>query len=165
MIRIVLLSILTLVVQRILGMPGLPSWPPEILLPAVWIVAPPLLHHERGWPYHALFLGLGWDLLLEPVVGPGGIAWTAAALSMYALAGLVADRSAKAWVGFGAVCAAVVIVVRHLALFPLGLAAPLSLQHAVRSILLTALWCGFVGVVVSLDLPARWRRYKTRRLR
>jgi hypothetical protein len=29
---------------------------------------------------------------------------------------------------------------------------------------LTALWCGLVGTVLALDLPARWRAYRVRKL-
>lgn len=162
---LVALAVLTLIIQRVLGMPGLPAWSAEILLPTVWIVAPPLLHRERHWPYHALMLGLGWDLLLEPVVGPGGIAWTAAALAVGALSGLVAHRSTRAWAIFGAAAVLVVVAVRSLAYLPLGLATEPNLAHVARSVVLTALWCGLVGWLIGLDLPTRWRRYTARRLR
>jgi hypothetical protein len=161
---LIALSVLTLVVQRVLGMPGLPLWTPEILLPTVWIVAPPLLHRERHWPYHALLLGLGWDLLMEPVVGPGGISWTAAALAVDALGGLVAHRSTWAWAGFGSAAVLVIVAVRSITYLPLGLATAPSLAHVVRSAVLTALWCGLVGWLIGLDLPTRWQRYRARRL-
>jgi hypothetical protein len=164
MIRIVLLVTLTLAAQRIVGMPGLPMWSSEIFLPAAWLVGPALLRHDRRWVYYAVLLGLGWDLLLEPIVGPGGIAWSAAALSLSALAGVVADRSPRAWAGFGAICALVVIFARRVALLPLDLVAPLTPFSVVRSTLLTALWCGLIGVVLALDLPARWQAYRVRKL-
>ncbi len=143
---------------------GLPAWSADILLPTVWIVAPPLLHRQPRWPYHALLLGLGWDLLLEPVVGPGGIAWSAAALAVSALAGLVAHRSARAWAGFGAAAVLTVFAIRYIACLPLRLATMPSVEHLVRSIVFTALWCGLVGWLIGLDLPTRWQRYRARRL-
>ena len=164
MTRTIVLIVVTLIVQRVFGMPGLPVWSSEILLPAIWLVSPALLRHDRRWVYFAVLLGVGWDLLLEPVVGPGGIAWSVAALCLLALAGVVADRSPKAWAFFGGVCALVVIFARRLALLPLGLVAPLTLPHVVRSTLLTALWCGFIGTILALDLPARWRAYRVRKL-
>lgn len=164
-LRLIIPVLLTLLVQRMLGVPGLPPWTAEILLPTVWIVAAALLVRDRGWPYAAMVLGLFWDLLLEPVVGPGGIAWSAAALALYALAGVVADRSAKAWAGFGAVGAAVIFVMHHIALLPLGLAPSFSAMHLVRTVLLTSVWCGLVKIVILLDLPAQWREYRVRKLR
>ncbi len=99
-----------------------------------------------GRPWHS---DIAWDILLEPVVGPGGIAWSAAAVALYALAGVVADRSAKAWAGFGAVGAAVIFVVHHLALFPLGLAPSFTAMHLIRTTLLTGAWCGLVKIVIA----------------
>jgi len=142
MIRLVLLVILTLVAQRALSSPGLPSWPAEIILPAVWIVAPPLRHHRPRWPYLALLIGIGWDLLMEPVVGPGGIAWSAAAAG-----------------------ALILILVRQMALMPLGLASFPTLDLLTRTVVFTAVWCGLVGGILSLDLPSRWRSYRVRTLR
>ena len=164
MTRTVILVVLTLAVQRVLGMPGLPVWTAEILLPAVWLVAPALRRHDRRWIYSAVLLGLGWDLLLEPVTGPGGIAWSAAALSLSALAGVVADRSPRAWAGFGVICALVVIIARRLAYLPLGMAMHLTPIHIARCAILTGAWCGLVGILLALDLPARWREYRVRKL-
>lgn len=164
-LKFVLPALLTLLVQRLLGMPGLPFWTAEIILPVVWIVAAALLRKERGWPYEALLLGLVWDLLLEPVIGPGGIAWSAACLALYALAGVVADRSPRAWAGFGLVGAAMVTLVHQAALIPLGLPFSLTLGHWVRSLILTSAWCGLVGVLLALDLPSQWRTYRSRKLR
>jgi hypothetical protein len=160
-----LLVILTLLVQRMLGLPGLPPWTAEVLLPVVWIVAAALRQKERGWPFQALLLGIAWDILFEPVIGPGGIAWSAACLVLYALAGLVADRSPKMWIGFGMVGAAVVTVVQRAALVPLGLPFSLTLGHWVRLVVLTGLWCGLVGSILVLDLPAQVRAYRSRKLR
>ncbi len=164
-VRLILPVLLTLLIQRTLGMPGLPPWTAEIILPVVWIVAAALLKRERGWPYEALLIGLSWDVLLEPVIGPGGIAWTAACLALYSLASLVADRSPKAWVGLGLVGAAVVTLVRQAALVPLGLPFSLTLSHWLRSVLFTGAWCGLVGIILALDLPGQWRNHRARKLR
>jgi len=163
--RIVLLVLLTLLVQRMLGLPGMPPWTSEVLLPVVWLVAAALRQKERGWPYHALFLGIAWDVMFEPVIGPGGIAWSAACLVLYALAGFVADRSPKMWVGFGIVGTAVVTLVHLAALVPLGLPFSVTLGHWVRLVVFTGLWCGFVGATLRLDLPGQWRAYRSRKLR
>jgi hypothetical protein len=159
------LALLAIFVQRLFGMPGLPPWLAEILLPMALIVAVSLKGRERHWPYEALLLGLGWDAVLEPVVGPGGIAWSAAALCLLAVARLVADRSPKSWAGFGAIGAVVVLVVQRLAMLPLGLGISWNLPSMIRTVLFTALWCGAVGTVSSLDLPKHWRAYRVRKLR
>lgn len=164
-IRIILLVVLSFLLQRMLGLPGMPFWAAEILVPVVWIVAAALLQTERSWPYHALFLGLAWDVLFEPVIGPGGIAWSAACLGLYALAGFVADRSPKMWAAFGALGAAVVTLVQRAALFPLGLSYSFALGHWVRTLVFTGLWCGLVGATLRLDLPQHWRAYRSRKLR
>ena len=162
---ITVLAGVTLVLQRVLGMPGMPAWFGYLMLPMIWIVAASLARKERHWPYEALLLGLAWDLLLGPVVGPGGIAWTAACLSLYGLASVVADRSPRAWAAFGAVGAVVVILVQRLALMPLGLANFLTISQLALSAVLTGLWCGFVGAVLALDLGKHWRAYHVRKLR
>lgn len=164
-LRFLLPAVLTLLMQRLLGMPGLPSWTAEVILPVVWIVAAAMVRKEPGWPYEALILGLAWDLLLEPVVGPGGIAWSAACLALYALAGVVADRSPRAWAGFGLVGTAILTLVHQAALIPLGMPMSLTFGHWLRSVLFTAAWCGLVGSILALDLPSRWRAYRSRRLR
>ncbi len=163
--RIFVLAATTLVFQRILGLPGLPAWAPEVVLPMAWIVGSILRSNEKRWPFEALLLGLAWDLLLEPVVGPGGIAWTATSLCLMAMGGVVADRSAKSWAAFGAAGALVLTTVYHLTLLPLGLAASLTLSSLLRTAALTGLWCGLVGVVLALDLPKQWRAYRVRKLR
>jgi hypothetical protein len=164
-LKIAVLAVLTLVLQRALGMPGMPTWFGHLILPMIWIVAASLLRKERHWPYEALLLGLAWDLLFGPVVGPGGIAWTAACLSLYGLASVVADRSPKAWAAFGSVGAVVVILVQRLAVMPLGLASFLTFSQLAWSAILTGLWCGFVGTVLALDLGKHWRAYRVRTLR
>jgi hypothetical protein len=164
-LRILLLAAATLVLQRILGLPGLPAWAPEIVLPMALIVGSILRSNEKRWPFEALLLGLSWDLLLEPVVGPGGIAWTATSLCLMAMGGFVADRSAKSWTAFGVVGALVLTTVYHLTLLPLGLASSLTLSSLLRTATLTGLWCGLVGVVLALDLPKQWRAYRVRKLR
>lgn len=164
-IKIAVLVAVTLVFQRVLGMPGMPAWFGHLILPMIWIVAASLVRKERHWPYEALLLGLAWDLLFGPVIGPGGIAWTAACLSLYGLASVVADRSPRAWAAFGAVGAVVVILVQRLAVMPLGLASFLTLSQLAWSALLTGLWCGFVGTVLALDLGKYWRAYQIRKLR
>jgi len=162
---IVALAGVTLVSQRVLGMPGMPAWFGYLILPMIWIVAASLARKERHWPYEALLLGLAWDLLFGPVVGPGGIAWTAACLSLYGLASVVADRSPKAWAAFGAVGAVVVILVQRLAVMPLGLASVFTINQLALSALFTGLWCGFIGAVLALDLGKHWRAYHVRKLR
>ena len=162
---VALLVAATLVVQRVLGAPGAPPWTAGMLLPMVWLVAPRIRNPLPGVPLAAIALGIGWDLLLEPVIGVGGIAWSAAALAIAGVAALVADRSPFAWFGFGALGAVVMVAVRDLALLPLGLASRLDLVDVFRSALLTGAWVGLVGWVLALDLPARWRRYRVRRLR
>lgn len=164
-LRIALFVALTLIIQRALGVPGMPAWLGHFILPMVWIVAPSLLRKERHWPYEALLLGLAWDLLFGPVVGPGGIAWTAACLSLYGLASVVADRSPRAWAAFGAVGTLVVILVQRLAVMPFGLATSLTVQQLMWSVLLTGLWCGLVGLTLALDLGKHWRAYRVRKLR
>ena len=163
--KIAILAVVTLVFQRVLGMPGMPAWCGHLILPTIWIVAASLVRKEGHWPYEALLLGLAWDLLFGPVVGPGGIAWTAACLSLYGLASVVADRSPRAWAAFGAVGAVVVILVQRLAVMPLGLESFLTFGQLVWSAVLTGLWCGFVGMVLALDLGERWRAYQVRKLR
>ena len=74
--KLAILIVVSLVAQVALGRPAAPDWFSLILLPTVFIIAPSLLHAERRWPHFALVLGLAWDLMLEPVVGPGAIAWS-----------------------------------------------------------------------------------------
>jgi hypothetical protein len=164
MIRIALI-LLTLVGQRLLGVPGLPAWASEALLPMAFLVGPAL--GEKPWrgALPGLWLGLAWDLALEPVVGPGGIAWCAAALTVRFAGGVLADRSTRAWAALGGVGALLVVLVRAAAEMPLGVLSGFGADHVLRAAALTAGWCGLVGWITGLDLPVRWRRYRSRRLR
>ena len=166
MTGIALLVLLSLVMQRGLGLPGMPLWADLVILPMVWIVAPALLRHDRRWVYLAFVLGFAWDLVLNrEVVGPGSISWSAAALGLSVLAGVVADRSPKAWFAFGAAGAALFIGARSVALLPLGLWVPLTWNHLVLSIVLTGVWCGILGWLRALDPVMRWRAHRARTLR
>jgi hypothetical protein len=156
---------LALVFQVGLGWPSSPTWMSSLILPMVFVVGPPLLVKERRWPHFAIALGLAWDLVLEPVVGPGAIAWSAAAVVVSIVVPLVADRSPRAWLVFGALGTVLLIVVRHLATMPLGLPSDLTLRYLTTSTLLTSLWCGLVGWIIALDLPTRWTAYRARKLR
>jgi hypothetical protein len=155
----------TLLLQRALGVPGGPTWAGLVLLPAVWIAGPALRSAGRRWVWVAMVMGLGWDLLMEPIVGPGGIAWSAAALAVIRLAGIVADRSSKAWFAFGGLAAAVMLAVQRLTLLPLGVDVGWRLTDLGLSAVATAVWCGVVGWIISLDVPSRWRAWRARKLR
>jgi hypothetical protein len=163
--RHVLLVALTLLLQRMLGLPGLPAWTADILLPVVWVVAASLRRSEPAWPVEALVIGLVWDVLFEPVIGPGAIAWSAAGLALTGLVTVVADRSPKAWAGFGSVAALIILVVHRLALAPLGFSVSLTAVESIRTATLSGAWCGLVGFMLALDLPERWRVYRARTLR
>ncbi len=163
---VAVLVVLTLMGQRILGSPGLPAWVSEINLVSVWIVALSLLSDHRRWPYEAVILGLLWDLVLDqPVIGPGGIAWSAAALALFALAGVVADRSPTAWAGFGALVAPAVALVHYLTLLPLGIEPSMTPLHLLRTAIFSGLWCGIIGFVLAIDLPKHLRTIRVRKLR
>jgi hypothetical protein len=156
---------LTLAGQRALGTPGLPPWCTDLQLPAVWLVAPALRFDDRRWLYWAVLIGVAWDLLGQPVVGPGGIAWSAAALSLSALAGVIADRSFRVWGLFGAVAAMIIALVHALALLPLGLPSTVTGTRLLRTACLTGGWCALVGAVLAFDFPRYWRAYRLRKLR
>lgn len=130
-----------------------------------WLVSRPLMQHDRGVFLLGIGLGLAWDALFEPVIGPGGIAWSAAALTIQAAAHVLVDRSPRAWAGLGAAATLVSLVVRKLALMPLGISADIWTLASLRTCLMTALWCGIVGWTLGLDLNARWQDYRSRRLR
>jgi hypothetical protein len=161
----VLLITASLLAQRVLGWPGFPPYAPLLLVPMIWLVAPSMLRHDRSFPALAILIGLGLDVLLGPVVGPGGIAWSAAALACRGLANVVADRSPKAWFFVGAVGSIVVVLVGRLALLPLGEAPPLRWIELLLGPLLTGTWCGLIGWGRKLEVVGRWRRYRSRRLR
>jgi hypothetical protein len=160
-----LLIAVTLLLQRMLGAPGGPLWSGLVVLPAAWIAGPALRSAGPRWVWVAVVIGLGWDLLMEPIVGPGAIAWSAAALATIRLAGIVADRSPKAWFAFGGLAAAVMLIVQRLALLPLGIDAGWRLTDLGLSVVATGAWCGAVGWIISLDVPTRWRAWRARKLR
>ncbi len=163
--KIILLAALTLAAQRLLGVPPVPAFLSLVILPMVWVVANVLLQSERHWPYEVLLLGLAWDLLFGPVVGPGGIAWTAASFALFWMASVVADRSPKAWAAFGSVGTLVMHLVHRLALIPLGLASFPTLPDVLWSAVLTGIWSGLAGTILALDVGKRWRAYRVRKLR
>ncbi len=163
--KILLLVILTFLGQRVLGHPGSPAGLTDLWLPLVWLVWPPL-KTDHPWPFWGLVaLGLAWDLAMEPTIGPGGIAWSAGGIAVAAMARRVADRSPVAWGAAGALAAAVVLVIRHLALVPLGIARPWLWLPAVRTIAFAAIYCASVVAITSLDVKGLWRRVQRRRLR
>jgi hypothetical protein len=163
--RLILFFLATMVGQRILGAPGLPVWCADIQLLTVWLVAPALRFDDRRWIYFAVLLGIVWDILGQPVIGPGGIAWSTAALALSALAVVVADRSFRAWAAFGAVAAVVVVLVHSLVLMPLGFPPSLTAVRIFRTALFSGLWCGTVAAIVAIDFPKHWRAYRLRKLR
>jgi hypothetical protein len=164
-LRLIVLFVATMIGQRFLGSPALPAWCAEIQLLVVWLVAASLTLQTRRWIYWAAVLGIGWDLLGQPVIGPGGIAWSAAALALSVLSVIVADRTFKAWAIFGAVAAIVVVTIHALAVLPLGFERSLTAVRILRAAVLSGLWCGAVGAVLAVDFPKYWRAYRLRRLR
>lgn len=165
MILRVALIALSLLGQRLLGVPGLPPWAGELLLPMAFLVHPAL--GDKPWRavMPGLWIGLAWDVVLEPVVGPGGIAWCAAALATRLAGGVLADRSTRAWAALGGLGALLAVLARAAAELPLGELSSFGVDHVLRSVALTAGWCGLVGWCLGLDLPARWRHHRSRRLR
>ncbi|HHQ48781.1 MAG TPA: hypothetical protein ENK19_07850 [Acidobacteria bacterium] len=162
---IALAVFLTFAAQWVLGLPATPSWLQWTLLPMVWIVGPPMRHRFDRVFLTGLGLGLAWDVLFDPVVGPGAIAWSATALVAAWTVRKAGDHTARSWALIGAGGALVVAGVRYLALLPLGLAAvprPVDLGVMAFS---TGLWCGLVAVLLGLDLPARIRSFRRSRLR
>ena len=160
-----LLVTLSLVIQYSLGWPGVPGWAGDVTIPMVFLVAACMLFHGQKWPYLPLVIGLGWDLLMEGIIGPGGIAWGATALILERLATVVADRKPRAWVVFGAFGGILVVFIRFLALIPLGLSLPLTLAGLFRVGILTGLWCGLIGSIIELNPAQRWLHFRARRLR
>jgi hypothetical protein len=165
-VKIVVLVAITLLIQRMFGVPGAPAWLACLQLTTVWVVAPAMRRHDPRWVFAAIPLGLAWDVALDqPVIGPGGVAWSAAALVVVSLAGVIADRTPKAWFASGAIAAVTAATVVELARWPLGLASPPTAQFLITSAVLSAAWCGLVGWILTVDFSARWRRYQSRRLR
>jgi len=154
----------TLLLQRLLGTPGVPAVLSLVVLPMVWLVAPPMLHRRVPPVLLGVLTGLGWDLLMEPIVGLGGIAWSGAALVVVWVTGRVADRSPRAWAVVGALGALVVTALRALAALPLGVVSLPSPAVVLLGALATGVWCGLAGWLIHADLPARYRRFSSRRL-
>lgn len=157
--------ILSFVAQWILGMPSLPTWAQGIMIPMVWIVAPPMRHHSEHVFVIGLGLGLAWDLLFEPVVGPGAIAWSAAALIVAWTVRRIGEHSALSWGLLGAGGALLVVAFRVVVQAPLGMASPPSPLLVATGALGTGLWCSWVAWILGMDLPGRIRRYRRSRLR
>jgi hypothetical protein len=165
-VKIVLLVVLTLVVQRLFGVPGAPAWLAQLELTTVWVVAPALRRHDSSWVLATVLLGVGWDVALDqPVIGPGGIAWSVAALAVTGLTSVVADRSPKAWLACGAIAAVVATLSLQIARLPLGLAALPTTGSLVWTAILSAAWCGVVGWLSQIDFAVHWHRHRSRRLR
>jgi hypothetical protein len=164
--RVAILALVTLLVQRLLGSPGLPTLWTAVELPMVWIVWPTMCRHDRRWIPYAVLLGLMWDVVMnQPVIGPAGIAWSATAVVLHSLASMIADRSPLAWAIFGCVGAMLVTLILQVCLLPLGLATLPTWTHLGQIGLATGAWCGLVGWTLTLDLPTRWANHRARRLR
>jgi len=163
--KVSILAALSLIVQYCLGWPGVPAWAGDIKIPIVFLVAACMLFHRGKWPYLPLAIGLGWDLLMEGVIGPGGIAWGAAALVLEALATVIADRQPRTWIVFGALGAVLVTFFRFLTCVPLGLSLPLTFPGLAQMAFFTGLWCGLAGWIIELNPASRWVHYRAKRLR
>lgn len=163
--RVILLLGVAFSAQAALGLPG--AWPmaAALLLPMPWVVGPPMLTADHRWYALSFLVGLVWDALFEPVIGPGAIAWSGASLLAWSYARVATDRSPRSWFVLGAVGALAVALLRGLCLIPLDINAFTSWQWLVSSLAFTAVWCGFVGWVISMNLANRWRVYRSRTLR
>ncbi len=157
--------VLSYVVQWILGMPAFPTWAQGVLLPMVWVVGPPMRHSTRHVFLTGLGLGLAWDLLFEPIVGPGAIAWSAAALIVAWTVRRVGKHSALSWGLLGAGGTALVAGCRFLSLLPLGRAASPPLVQIAAGTVGTGLVCSVAALILGMNLPGRIRRYRRGRLR
>lgn len=164
-LRIFALVIVTLATQRLLGHPQ--TWPlaTALLLPMPWIIGPPLQELDRRWYWLSFGIGFGWDLLFEPVIGVGIIAWSAPALITWVGSFVVAERRTRAWFVFGAGGTVVFWLIRFVCYIPLDLPGTPTWSWIGASALLTGVWCASVHGVLALDLPTRWRRRRARRLR
>ncbi len=163
--RLVVLFILTLAGQRLLGSISAHPLAAALLLPMPWIIAPPLLRLDLNWYWLAFPLGLGWDIVFEPVIGPGAVAWSVPALLTWIGASIVAERKAPMWFVAGAAGTILFWSVRALCMIPLDLPAMPTWHWLGISAALTGLWCVLVQTVLTQDIPGRWRSYRSRRLR
>ncbi len=157
--------IVTYLVQGLFGIPGSPAWLVDLMLPVPWLLAPVLLGRRVSVFGLGLALGLAWDLVTGSIVGPGAIAWSAAGLAVDRSSQVIADRSVLAWGAFGMVCAALAIMLRQVALLPLGEDGGWGWYRLARSVVLTGVLSAAVGWMIQLDLIARWKLYQRRKLR
>ncbi len=164
-LKILALVAVTLALQRLLGHPKASVLAAALLLPMPWIVGPPLLGFDRRWYWLSFPIGLGWDLLFEPVIGVGAIAWSTVALITWIGTSIAAERRASAWFAAGAGGTVVFWLIRSVCYMPLDLPGTPVWSWIGTSALLTGVWCAAVYGVMVLDLPARWRQWRARRLR
>lgn len=160
-----MLIVATLAAQRVLSLPQAPLWATALLLPMPWVVGPALLTDNRRWYSMSFAVGLLWDALFEPVIGPGAISWSCAAAVAWGLAGVIVNRGPRSWFAFGSLGAAVFWSVRLLSQAIVGLHLTPGLTWVFGSILLSGLLCGFIGWLLWIDLPRQWRMFRARRLR
>jgi hypothetical protein len=162
---VVLAVLATLALQRALGASGSPLLGAVVLLPMPWIVGPALRTRDRRWFVASFVLGILWDAVVEePVIGPGGIAWSAAAVVAWWLSGTIADRGPRMWFVTGVVATSTTLLARAASLAPLGLASMPALGPTGVTAITTGALCAVVGWLFDADLPQRWRRYRSRRL-
>lgn len=164
-IKIFALLTVTLAAQRLLGQPQSLPLAAAVLLPMPWIVGPPLQDLDGRWYWLSFAVGFGWDLLFEPVIGVGAIAWSAPALMVWIGSSVVAERRTRAWFVFGASGTVVFWLVRWICNIPLSVPGTPTWTWMGGSALLTGAWCAAIHGVFVLDLPARWRQRQRRRLR
>lgn len=159
------LIVATLVLQHLIGHPRVAIAVTALLLPMPWIVGPPLLGLDRRWYWLSFGIGLGWDLVFEPAIGIGMIAWSAAALVVHGLSGVVAKQKAGAWFAFGSAGALVFWLTLGLVGMTIGMPLGAPWIHLLLSALLTGFWCLIVYLAIAFNAPQRWRLVRARRLR
>jgi hypothetical protein len=164
-LKILALVTVTLAVQRLLGHPKASILATALLLPMPWLIGPPLLDFDRRWYWLSFPIGIGWDLLFEPVIGIGAIAWSVPALMAWMVTSIAAERRAGAWFAAGAGGTVVFWLIRSICSMPLDLPGTPTWSWIGASALMTGVWCTVVYGVMALDLPARWRQHQIRRLR
>jgi len=164
-LKTLVLVAVTLAAQRLFGHPQALPYAAALLLPMPWVIGPPLLDLERRWYWLAFGVGLSWDLLFEPVIGTGAISWSVPALCAWFGASVIAERRTRAWFVYGIGGTLVFWLVRSICFFPLDLPVAPTWAWIGASALLTGIWCAAVHAVLALDLAARWRRHRARRLR